>query len=175
MSRKPEATKHRLTNSRSSDQLRAEGWLGRNEVEGRGVHLGHVRPARPSQGQAPDFFRFHRRLRDTSSVIHASAIVCARPYTSQKGRLPGNVQDASSSPVDAEQRAVVGADQPTGGTSAGSCGLVVVLMALAGWALVGLVTFIVLLVASMAVAVVYSYRVWREDPERNDIGRQAGT
>jgi hypothetical protein len=33
----------------------------------------------------------------------------------------------------------------------------------------------VLLVASMAVAVVYSYRVWRDDPQRSDIGRQAGT
>jgi uncharacterized membrane protein len=54
-------------------------------------------------------------------------------------------------------------------------GLIVALMALAGWALAGLVTFIVLLVGSMAVAVVYSYRVWRDDPQRSDIGRQAGT
>ena len=38
-------------------------------------------------------------------------------------------------------------------------GLIVALMALAGWALAGLVTFIVLLVASMAVAVMYAYRV----------------
>ena len=53
-------------------------------------------------------------------------------------------------------------------------GLIVALMALAGWALAGLATFIVLLVASMAVAVVYSYRVWRDDPQRSDIGRQAG-
>ena len=54
-------------------------------------------------------------------------------------------------------------------------GLTVALMALAGWALAGLATFIVLLVASMAVAVVYSYMVWRDDPQRSDIGRQAGT
>lgn len=54
-------------------------------------------------------------------------------------------------------------------------GLIVALMALAGWALAGLVTFIVLLVASMALAVVYSYRVWRDDPQRSDIGRHAGT
>jgi uncharacterized membrane protein len=54
-------------------------------------------------------------------------------------------------------------------------GLIVALMALAGWALAGLATFIVLLVASMAVAVVYSYRVWRDDPQRSDVGRQAGT
>ncbi len=54
-------------------------------------------------------------------------------------------------------------------------GLVVALMAVAGWALAGLVTFIVLLVASMALGVVYSYRVWRDDPQRSDIGRHAGT
>jgi hypothetical protein len=36
-------------------------------------------------------------------------------------------------------------------------------------------TFIVLLLASMAVAVVYSYRVWRDDPQRSDIGHRAGT
>ncbi|MHB8718368.1 MAG: SdpI family protein [Candidatus Dormibacteria bacterium] len=54
-------------------------------------------------------------------------------------------------------------------------GVIVALMALADWALAGLVTLIVLLVASMAVAVVYSYRVWRDDPQRSDIGRQAGT
>ena len=53
-------------------------------------------------------------------------------------------------------------------------GLIVALMALAGWALAGLVTFIVLLVGSMAVAVVYSYRVWSDDPQRSDIGRHAG-
>ncbi len=53
-------------------------------------------------------------------------------------------------------------------------GLIVALMALAGWALAGLATFIALLVASMAVAVVYSYRVWRDDPQRSDIGRQVG-
>jgi len=54
-------------------------------------------------------------------------------------------------------------------------GLIVALMALADWALAGLVTLIVLLVASMAVGVVYSYRVWRDDPQRSDIGRQAAT
>lgn len=54
-------------------------------------------------------------------------------------------------------------------------GLIVALMALAGWALAGLVTYVVLLVASMGAAVVYSYRVWRDDPQRSDIGRQAGT
>ena len=54
-------------------------------------------------------------------------------------------------------------------------GLIVALMALADWALAGLVTLIVLLVASMAVAVAYSYRVWRDDPQRSDIGRQAAT
>jgi uncharacterized membrane protein len=54
-------------------------------------------------------------------------------------------------------------------------GVIVALMALAGWALAGLATFIVLLVASMAVAVAYSYRVWRDDPQRSDIGRQPGT
>jgi uncharacterized membrane protein len=54
-------------------------------------------------------------------------------------------------------------------------GLIVALMALADWALAGLVTLIVLLVASMAVTVVYSYRVWRDDPQRSDIGHQAGT
>jgi uncharacterized membrane protein len=54
-------------------------------------------------------------------------------------------------------------------------GLIVAVMAVAGWALAGLATFIVLLVAAMAVAVVYSYRVWRDDPQRSDIGHQAGT
>jgi uncharacterized membrane protein len=54
-------------------------------------------------------------------------------------------------------------------------GLIVALMALAGWGVVGLVTFVVLLVSSMTAAVAYSYRVWRVDPQRSDIGRQAGT
>ncbi len=53
-------------------------------------------------------------------------------------------------------------------------GLIVAVMALAGWALAGLVTFAVLLIASMAFAVAYSYRVWRDDPQRSDIGRHAG-
>ena len=53
-------------------------------------------------------------------------------------------------------------------------GLIVALMALAGWALAGMLTFIGLLGASMAVAVVYSHRVWRDDPQRGDIERQTG-
>ena len=54
-------------------------------------------------------------------------------------------------------------------------GLIVALMALAGWALAGLATFIALLVAAMPVAIAYSCRVWRDDPQRSDIGHQPGT